>query len=171
MRGFNAIVPQDLIQIFDVGEMELLLGGVPEISVDEWRRETVYQGYHATSPAVEWFWEAVRSMSLEQQARLLQFVTGMSLLIRFGCQEHTHTHHPPLPPQGTSRVPSNGFSALIGSNGVQRFTIARRGKAEELPRAHTCFNRIDLPAYTSYQELRKKLMMAVELSDGFGGVD
>jgi len=40
-----------------------------------------------------------------------------------------------------------------------------------LPRAHTCFNRLDLPAYRSYEELREKLLLAVENSEGFDGVD
>ena len=60
--------------------------------------------------AVRWFWEAVHSFTLEQRARLLQFVTG------------------------TSRVPLNGFSELCGSNGPQRFCIARRYVTQPQPR-------------------------------------
>lgn len=33
------------------------------------------------------------------------------------------------------------------------------------------FNRIDLPPYDSYSELRKKLVIAIENAEGFEGVD
>jgi len=33
------------------------------------------------------------------------------------------------------------------------------------------FNRIDLPPYESYQELRQKLIQAMEMSEAFEGVD
>lgn len=33
------------------------------------------------------------------------------------------------------------------------------------------FNRIDLPPYESYQQLRDKLIKAIEGSQGFAGVD
>ena len=33
------------------------------------------------------------------------------------------------------------------------------------------FNRIDLPPYETYQELRQKLVQAMEMSEAFEGVD
>ena len=33
------------------------------------------------------------------------------------------------------------------------------------------FNRIDLPPYESYHDLRKKLILAIENAEGFEGVD
>ena len=33
------------------------------------------------------------------------------------------------------------------------------------------FNRVDLPPYDSYVELRKKLLTAIENTEGFEGVD
>lgn len=33
------------------------------------------------------------------------------------------------------------------------------------------FNRLDLPPYDSYQELRDRLIKAIEGSETFGGVD
>ena len=77
---------------------------------------------------------------------------------------------------------------LYGSNGPQKFCIEKAGSEESLPMAHTCFNRfvhkefekdqviktfarLDLPPYTSYQTLKSKLVLAVEGSQGFDGVD
>lgn len=34
-------------------------------------------------------------------------------------------------------------------------------------RAHTCFNRLDLPLYRTYEELLEKLTFAVEESETF----
>lgn len=37
-----------------------------------------------------------------------------------------------------------------------------------LPSAHTCFNQLDLPEYTSYEELRKNILYAInECQGGF----
>lgn len=38
---------------------------------------------------------------------------------------------------------------------------------ENLPKAHTCFNRIDVPPYHSYQKMYEKLTQAVEETCGF----
>lgn len=39
--------------------------------------------------------------------------------------------------------------------------------SENLPKAHTCFNRIDLPPYESYSKMLEKLTQAVEETCGF----
>ena len=59
----------------------------------------------------------------------------------------------------------------MGSNGAQRFCIEKVGKETWLPRSHTCFNRLDLPPYESYQQLRDRMIRAIEGSEGFAGVD
>lgn len=148
MEGFGELIPHNLIQIFDERELELLMCGLGEIDISDWRRNTNYRGeYGDKHHVIVWFWKAVTSFDLETRARLLQFVTG------------------------TSRVPMNGFSELYGSNGPQKFTIEPWGTPHSLPRAHTCFNRIDLPRYRTYYELREKLRLAIENTQGFEGVD
>lgn len=37
-----------------------------------------------------------------------------------------------------------------------------------LPVAHTCFNLLDLPRYPDLQTMQKKLLQAIENSEGFG---
>ncbi|XP_011311029.1 E3 ubiquitin-protein ligase Nedd-4 isoform X2 [Fopius arisanus] len=148
LDGFNALVPLTLVKIFDEHELELLMCGIQHIDVKDWKKNTLYKGdYHANHITVQWFWRVLLSFNNEMRARLLQFVTG------------------------TSRVPMNGFKELYGSNGPQLFTIEKWGTPENYPRAHTCFNRIDLPPYESYQQLRDKLIKAIEGSQGFAGVD
>lgn len=148
LEGLNELVPLALLRLFDEHELELLMCGIGQIDVRDWRRHTVYKGgYHANHVVVQWFWRLVLSFSNEMRSRLLQFVTG------------------------TSRVPMNGFAELHGSNGPQPFTLERWGSPSNLPRSHTCFNRLDLPMYESYQDLREKLVQAIEGSESFGGVD
>ena len=38
---------------------------------------------------------------------------------------------------------------------------------DSLPVAHTCFNQLVLPRYSSYLQMKKKLEMAVHNSEGF----
>jgi len=57
---------------------------------------------------------------------------------------------------------------LLGSNGPQHFCIERVGKETWLPRSHTCFNRLDLPPYRSYEQLVEKMNYAIEETEGFG---
>uniref|UniRef100_A0A6I8SFU1 HECT-type E3 ubiquitin transferase n=1 Tax=Xenopus tropicalis TaxID=8364 RepID=A0A6I8SFU1_XENTR len=148
LEGFTELIPIDLIKIFDENELELLMCGLGDVDVNDWRQHTLYKnGYCPNHPAIQWFWKAVLLMDAEKRIRLLQFVTG------------------------TSRVPMNGFAELYGSNGPQLFTIEQWGSPDKLPRAHTCFNRLDLPPYDSFEDLREKLLMAVENAQGFEGVD
>ena len=65
----------------------------------------------------------------------------------------------------------NGTGALYLYDTTQSFTVEQWGTPDKLPRAHTCFNRLDLPPYESFDELWDKLQMAIENTQGFDGVD
>lgn len=144
MSGFSELIPQELITVFDERELELLIGGMSEIDVDDWTKFTDYRGYEMNDEVIQWFWKCVRSWPPERKSRLLQFATG------------------------TSRIPVNGFKDLQGSDGPRRFTIEKSGDPSQLPKSHTCFNRIDLPPYKDYASLEHKLTLAVEETVGFG---
>ncbi|KAF3936391.1 hypothetical protein ABW19_dt0201634 [Dactylella cylindrospora] len=144
ITGFNELIPPDLINVFDERELELLIGGIADIDVDDWKKHTDYRGYTETDEVIQNFWKCVRSWDAEQKSRLLQFTTG------------------------TSRIPVNGFKDLQGSDGPRRFTIEKAGEQLHLPKSHTCFNRLDLPPYKTYEALAQKLALAVEETMGFG---
>ncbi|KAK3683826.1 hypothetical protein B0T22DRAFT_262726 [Podospora appendiculata] len=146
LKGFHDIIPEELIAIFNEQELELLISGLPDIDVDDWKSNTEYHNYSAASQQIQWFWRAVRSFDKEERAKLLQFVTG------------------------TSKVPLNGFKELEGMNGISRFNIHRDyGNKERLPSSHTCFNQLDLPEYESYDILRSQVLKAITAgSDYFG---
>uniref|UniRef100_A0A8C8MP88 HECT-type E3 ubiquitin transferase n=1 Tax=Oncorhynchus tshawytscha TaxID=74940 RepID=A0A8C8MP88_ONCTS len=143
-EGFNEVLPQQYLQYFDAKELEVMLCGMQEIDLTDWQRNTIYRHYARSSKQVLWFWQLIKEMDNEKRMRLLQFVTG------------------------TCRLPVGGFSDLLGSNGPQKFCIEKVGKENWLPRSHTCFNRLDLPPYKSYEQLKEKLMFAIEETEGFG---
>lgn len=145
LAGFHEIIPPSLIKLFSERELELLISGLPDIDVDEWKNNTDLRGYKSSDPMIQWWWRAVRSFDQTEKAKLLQFITG------------------------TSKVPLEGFAHLQGVNGTQRFNIHRAYGEDRLPAAHTCFNQLDLPAYESYEKLRSQLLLAMrEGAEGFG---
>lgn len=144
VTGFNELIPADLVNVFDERELELLIGGISDIDVDDWKKHTDYRGYTESDAVIRNFWNIIRGWDAEQKSRLLQFATG------------------------TSRIPVNGFKDLQGSDGPRRFTIEKSGSVDALPKSHTCFNRLDLPEYKDYNALSSKLVVAVENTVGFG---
>uniref|UniRef100_A0A8C0KNP9 HECT-type E3 ubiquitin transferase n=1 Tax=Canis lupus dingo TaxID=286419 RepID=A0A8C0KNP9_CANLU len=146
-KGFNELIPQHLLKPFDQKELELIIGGLDKIDVSDWKSNTRLKHCVADSNIVRWFWQAVETFDEERRARLLQFVTG------------------------STRVPLQGFKALQGSTGAagpRLFTIHLiDANTDNLPKAHTCFNRIDIPPYESYEKLYEKLLTAVEETCGF----
>ncbi|XP_017572715.1 NEDD4-like E3 ubiquitin-protein ligase WWP2 isoform X1 [Pygocentrus nattereri] len=144
LDGFNEVVPLEWLRYFDEKELELMLCGMQEIDLSDWQKNTIYRHYTKNSKQIHWFWQVVKEMDNEKRIRLLQFVTG------------------------TCRLPVGGFAELIGSNGPQKFCIDKVGKETWLPRSHTCFNRLDLPPYRNLEQLREKLLFAIEETEGFG---
>nr|XP_057908525.1 E3 ubiquitin-protein ligase HECW2 [Doryrhamphus excisus] len=145
VRGFYEVVDARSVSVFDARELELVMAGTAEIDLSDWRNNTEYRGgYHDNHIVIRWFWAAVERFNNEQRLRLLQFVTG------------------------TSSIPYEGFASLRGSNGPRRFCVEKWGKVTSLPRAHTCFNRLDLPPYPSFSVLYEKMQTAVEETSTFG---
>jgi hypothetical protein len=146
LSGFYDVIEEPLLSVFDFQELELLLCGLPDIDVSDWMNNSEYTGDYerkgASHKVVKYFWEVVgEDFSQEQRARLLQFTTG------------------------TSGVPASGFAMLQGNDGnIRKFTVNSIQKSASIfPRAHTCFNRIDLPLYDSKKELKKYLTLAIQM--------
>eukprot|EP00922_Rhytidocystis_sp_ex-Travisia-forbesii_P043255 GHVS01064572.1.p1 GENE.GHVS01064572.1~~GHVS01064572.1.p1 ORF type:complete len:266 (+),score=22.23 GHVS01064572.1:167-964(+) len=149
-EGVWAVIPLPLLRVFDFQELDLLLNGLPHLDVDDWKKNSHYQGDYSEEHAViQWFWEVVSlELSQEDRARLLQFTTG------------------------TSRVPAEGFKGLESNRGQKApFTIqsVERTNCAPLLRAQTCFNRLDLPKYESKEELSTLLTRSLQFDvTGFG---
>jgi len=146
-KGFNELIPQHFLKPFDERELELVIGGLGTIDLHDWKANTRLKHCSPETPQVIWFWKIVAGYDEEMRARLLQFVTG------------------------SSRVPLQGFKALQGSTGAagpRLFTLHLvEVDVKNLPKAHTCFNRLDLPHYPSEEIMADKLTQAVEETCGF----
>lgn len=144
LEGFHEIVDKDLISIFNARELELLISGMPEIDIHDLKKNTDYNGYRSADREIGWFWNILFALTRSEKAAFLQFVTG------------------------SSKVPLAGFSELQGMRGVQKFSINKAsGSTGALMSAHTCFNAVDLPVYSSEEEMKEKLLYAI--SEGGGG--
>ena len=114
LEGFYEIIPKRLISIFNEHELELLISGLPNIDIDDLKKNTQYHKYQPASLQIQWFWRALRSFDQAERAKFLQFVTG------------------------TSKVPLQGFGSLEGMNGAQKFQIHLEERStDRLPTAHT----------------------------------
>jgi hypothetical protein len=144
-EGLFELIDEDLISIFTENELELLICGIPEINVEDWQNNTIYNGYSKNSRNIVWFWRAVNGFTPDEKAKLLQFCTG------------------------STRVPFDGFINLQGNSGTQKFSIHKvSSDSVRLPSAHTCFNQLDLPEYSTYDDLRRSVIYAInECNEGF----
>ena len=146
--GFQELVPAELICMFDSKELELLISGLPTVDLEDLQANTDYHNYTKDSPVILWFWEVLSEFSREERAEFLQFVTG------------------------SSKVPLEGFKALPGMGGFQKFQIHKSfASTDRLPTTHTCMNQLDLPEYPNKEKLKNRLKFAVsEGKEGFGFV-
>jgi len=139
-RGFDLVTSESPVHmLFTPRELEMLICGEKEFDFNELESSTEYDGgYSKETNVVRWFWEAVHNMDLEDKRRLLQFTTG------------------------SDRIPVGGLAKL-------KLTIAKNGSdSERLPTAHTCFNVLLLPEYSTKQKLNLLLMKAIKECKGFG---
>uniref|UniRef100_A0AAV1T6S6 HECT-type E3 ubiquitin transferase n=1 Tax=Peronospora matthiolae TaxID=2874970 RepID=A0AAV1T6S6_9STRA len=159
LKGLYEVIPKSLLTIFDYQELDFYLSGLPTLNVTDWQNnahirhaaeDSDSEGIEQELEVVQWFWDVLGSFTDEQRARLLQFTTGCS------------------------RVPVEGFRALTSASGiVYPFTLQMVPLGTPplgmCPRAHTCFNRIDLPVYESKEDLRSYLSLVIQMEiTGFG---
>jgi hypothetical protein len=143
--GLFDVVPEDLLRAhFTPAEFSLLLNGVTELSVPDWRANTTLQGYTAVSPQIEWFWQLVTELNSEEKSLLLQFWTGCTA------------------------TPAGGFAMLGALNQELSGCIITKGVSSTtaLPMSSTCFNQLKLPEYHTAHDLREKVLIAVRHGSG-----
>lgn len=144
LEGFHKVIPANIVQVFDPNELEMIIFGVPMINLDDWKANTIYKGaYYQNHQIIQWFWEVLQGFSQEELAKILHFCTG------------------------SKRTPIDGFRNLMSNRGkIAKFCIesCKFSKDSCLPRGHTCFNRLELPMFST-KELLKEKMVFIVLSD------
>lgn len=151
LKGFHEIIPLTVLQQVEINrdELFLILNGKREVDVEEIRAYCIYQPLHSddisadafneSHDTVIWLWRALREMTDSQRRGVLLFFTG------------------------SSRVPLDGYDPPINITEGNPDDLPKNS----LPRAHTCFNQLVLPEYSTYEDLKDKLLFAVENTDGF----
>lgn len=147
LNGFHEIIPQPLLSVLDHEEFEALMCGVSKVDVDDWRKNVTYRGEFKDTgedhQVIQWFWEVVSEFESQDRSKLLQYITG------------------------SSRVPMSGFKGFEEGDSLLISIESISPEESVFPRAHTCFNRLELPLYTDKEELRKRVSEAMQLQNGF----
>ncbi len=148
-KGFNSIIPLTELKIFNSDQLSLLINGTPFIDIDDWRLNTIYKNYNEYDNVIINFWEILSNLTQNDLSNFLLFCTG------------------------SSRVPIGGFKTLESNRGnVSKFCITKCeyiSNQKNFIRAHTCFNRLDLPNFPNEQLLNDAIKFALENETlGFG---
>ena len=137
-RGFYRVFNRDLCKILSPEELELIICGTQTLDFNELKRVCKYEEYTKDSETIKQFWEVLLEFNEEEKKKFLSFVTGCD------------------------RAPIGGLGSLP-------ITISNGGTdINQLPSAHTCFNNLILPNYKNKETLRKKILIAMNYSEGFG---
>lgn len=139
-RGMGQVVPLRALALFTPAEVEELVCGSAIIDIEVLKKHTAYSGYSESSETVRLFWKVFSSLTDEERSQYVRFAWGRSRLPSEG-QTWTHEH-------SINRVGG--------------------GSSRSLPNAHTCFFTIDLPDYTTEEDMRWGLLTAIHW--GVGGL-
>ena len=147
--GLFKYIPKYILKSINAYELELLICGRPFIDVNEWKQNSIYKGkFSKSSSCVKWFWEEIFKLNQENLRRFLQFSTG------------------------SSRVPINGFQNLESNRGVLAKyclnSVPYNKNGNNYIRAHTCFNRLDVPQFKKKEEVHDAIQFVLKNITGFG---
>ncbi|XP_074531640.1 putative E3 ubiquitin-protein ligase HERC4 [Halichoeres trimaculatus] len=136
--GFHKVCGGKVLELFQPNELQSMVIGNTNYDWVELQKSTEYKGeYWADHPTIKLFWEVFHELPLERKKQFLLFLTG------------------------SDRIPILGMKSL-------KLVVQPTGGGEHyLPVAHTCFNLLDLPKYTSAETLREKLLQAIDHNQGF----
>ncbi|XP_036778015.2 probable E3 ubiquitin-protein ligase HERC3 isoform X2 [Manis pentadactyla] len=136
--GFLKVCGGKVLELFQPSELRAMMVGNSDYDWGELEETAIYKGdYSATHPTVKLFWETFHEFPLEKKKKFLLFLTG------------------------SDRIPIYGMASL-------QIIIQSTASGEEyLPVAHTCYNLLDLPKYSSKEILSARLTQALDNYEGF----
>ena len=138
-QGLKDVVPPGVLALLKPDQLQVLLSGTElgRQHMEAWQTSTKYEDLSPDENHVRWLWEWLHdaNTSDDERRKLFKFVTG------------------------ASRPPVGSFEALEGGY----FTIQNAGgNVDDLPRAHTCFNTLILPRFSSASMLQQQFRTAIE---------
>ncbi|XP_038255642.1 probable E3 ubiquitin-protein ligase HERC3 isoform X1 [Dermochelys coriacea] len=136
--GFLKVCGGKVLELFQPSELRAMIVGNSNYNWEELEECAIYKGdYSATHPTMRMFWETFHEFPLEKKKKFLLFLTG------------------------SDRIPIYGMSSL-------RIIIQSTSSGDQyLPVAHTCYNLLDLPKYSSKEILSVRLTQAIDHYEGF----
>lgn len=138
-EGFQKVCGGRVLELFQPQELQGMVVGNENYDFTELEKNTEYKGeYVRYHQTIIYFWDVFHDLSLEQKKKFLLYLTG------------------------SDKIP------ILGMKSVKMMIQSVAGGEEFLPVAHTCFNLLDLPKYTSKEKLHEKLVKAIEHAEGFG---
>ncbi|QDZ19376.1 HECT domain-containing ubiquitin-protein ligase [Chloropicon primus] len=144
MQGLQDLVNQEWISLFNDSELqELISGSEKGFDLEDMRKSMHYSGgYNEAHPVIKTFWSVVSGFTIEEQQKLLKFITACS------------------------RPPLLGFSFLEPQLCIQKGG-GNEGDCSRLPTAATCMNLLKLPPYATKEEMDEKIRYAINSGSGF----
>ncbi|XP_078541321.1 putative E3 ubiquitin-protein ligase HERC1 isoform X2 [Lissotriton helveticus] len=131
-EGMSWIVPVPLLSLLTAKQLEQMVCGMPEISVEVLKKVVRYREVDEQHQLVQWFWQTLEEFSNEERVLFMRFVSGRS------------------------RLPAN--TADIS----QRFQIMKVDRPyDSLPTSQTCFFQLRLPPYSSQLVMAERLRYAI----------
>lgn len=141
-RGLFATVPQYLLKILSVTDLQLRACGSPDIDLGLLKKHTRYRGgIKETDPHIKFFWNVLEKMSQQERRLFLRFAWGRD------------------------RLPSEKDF----KEDMKIFPNLRPNPDSQLPHAETCFFNVSLPKYSSEKIMREKLLIAITNTHSMDG--
>ncbi|CAF2939168.1 unnamed protein product [Rotaria sp. Silwood2] len=145
-QGLYTIIPSYYLSLLTAKELEQAVCGKDQIDIEFLKRNTLYEGgYNQNSSPIERFWTVLSEMFNDDQKKLLLiFVWGRSTL----------------------PIRDEDFSSKFIINTYDVY----QGEVDQvLPRSHTCFFTIDLPAYSTTDIMYERLNYAITCCSSIDG--
>jgi hypothetical protein len=135
VEGLSNVLPVEVLAILSAEELRDIVCGNPDFDVDLLRRVVEYEGYEETDSVIQYFWDTLREFTNEERRRFLQFVWARNRL----------------------PMKESDFDAPFK---IQKDSANDNGD-QALPSASTCFFSLALPEYSSQEQLKEKLLFAI----------
>ncbi|XP_066501303.1 probable E3 ubiquitin-protein ligase HERC1 isoform X2 [Hoplias malabaricus] len=131
-EGMSSIIPVPLLSLLTARQLEQLVCGLPEVSVEMLKKVVRYRDITENHQLIVWLWQSLEEFTNEERVLFLRFVSGRS------------------------RLPSNPADI------TQKFQIIKVDRpVNGLPTAQTCFFQLRLPPYTSQAVLAERLRYSI----------
>lgn len=138
-EGFYKVCTSKVLDLFHAQELMILVVGSENYDWNELEKTAEYKNeYHRNHPTIRMFWRVFHRLDYEEKKKFLLFLTG------------------------SDRIP------IMGMSQIKLVFQPMKVGDDYLPVAHTCFNLLDLPMYSSEEVMEEKLRLAIQNTQGFG---